>query len=296
MLRRSLESLLAQTYPHWVATVYDDAPHDGAAGVVEAVGDRRIHYRKNAIRLGAARNIDQCFDPCSTRSGSFGSLLEDDNFFLPDFFRHAAEVIQVNNAKILLMNQLIYEEAQGRYIDGETTRGGWFREGSISPHELMAVALFNEGISNGGLIWKLDAGLDLRVGPSVAETGLHEICRSILIEEPFTFVAVPLVVWTSMEKTFSARAAETNAIISRGNQSIRSFILEYYQDSVFERAHRIAAVFGKRKDLAKTLAYCGFLRLALKTSRRPEVIEQYLKGTVRRLLTADPCREFLSRH
>src|SRR4051794_10948594 len=85
MLSRALHSLLAQNYPHWKAVVFDDSTSVGARDVVQSADDDRILYIKNQVRMGAAENIDQCFSPQALYSGHYGCLLEDDNYWLPDF-------------------------------------------------------------------------------------------------------------------------------------------------------------------------------------------------------------------
>jgi hypothetical protein len=56
------------------------------------------------------------------------------------------------------------------------------------------------GLSNGGLIWKLDGESDLQVGSTVQETGLREACLSLLMGSSFLFVDGLLAVWTLMPK------------------------------------------------------------------------------------------------
>lgn len=84
LLRRALESLRAQTYPNWIAAVYDDAW--AGEETVRAIADDRIRYRRNPQKLGACENIDKCFNPASVSDGTHGYVLEDHNFSLPGFF------------------------------------------------------------------------------------------------------------------------------------------------------------------------------------------------------------------
>src|SRR6516165_10159211 len=85
MLRRAVKSLQTQTYPHWKAIVFDDSSSYTSKDVIQSVADDRISYVHNLKRLGAAGNIDQCFSPTNITGGDYACLLEDDNFWLPDF-------------------------------------------------------------------------------------------------------------------------------------------------------------------------------------------------------------------
>ena len=60
-LRRALGSLIAQSWPHWVADVCDDDPEQAGRAVVEALGDDRIRYHHNTPQRYASSNIDACF-------------------------------------------------------------------------------------------------------------------------------------------------------------------------------------------------------------------------------------------
>jgi glycosyltransferase involved in cell wall biosynthesis len=59
----ALRSLVAQTDPDWTAIVVDDAsPENGAAAVVETLGDARIRYTRNDRNLGVADNFNRCLE------------------------------------------------------------------------------------------------------------------------------------------------------------------------------------------------------------------------------------------
>ncbi|HEY4331811.1 MAG TPA: glycosyltransferase [Ilumatobacteraceae bacterium] len=59
-LRQAIDSVLAQTTPAWDLVIVDDAgPHDARA-MVEAIGDPRIRYVRNAANLGLAENWNEC--------------------------------------------------------------------------------------------------------------------------------------------------------------------------------------------------------------------------------------------
>jgi len=82
MLKRAIQSVLAQTYPDFELIVVDDRSKDNTKEVVEAFKDPRIHY------IGRTRNFG-----CDTRpkndgikvaKGEYIAFLDDDNVYRPD--------------------------------------------------------------------------------------------------------------------------------------------------------------------------------------------------------------------
>ena len=295
MLRRAIESLLRQTYPHWKAVIFDDSTSVDARDVVQSAGDGRITYKKNQARMGGAENIDQCFSPQAMFSGHYGCLLEDDNYWLPDFLSELGRNIGKTDIKLILANQRINDEASGLQEPNLTTRGDWFFDGVVSPLYLRASLLLMEGISNGGLVWRLEDKIDLRVGPRIKEAGLQEACRSLLVRTPFLFISHALAVWTSVPQSDSARAQETHRLFGRGMQSIRSFVLRRHGRAVVEMAKPIAERLGLSSRLVEVLAYSGYPQLAgdLVRGRTSTAGRGVAKGLAIRLVQSDPCNSFI---
>ena len=296
MLRRALHSLLTQTYPHWKAVVFDDSLSSAPKEVVENASDNRISYLRNPQQLGAAVNIDQCFSPTKRLGGDYACLLEDDNFWLPDFLSLVAKQLEASSYSLILVNQRISEEGVGLRPPKETTRGDWFAAGWVTPLDLRARLLLMEGLSNGGLVWRLGGETDLRVGTHVRETGLHEACRSLLVATPFLFIKEPRAVWTLMPKFGTARANETNRTIGRGMQSIRDYVLRVHGKAVVRVAKSLALQLGLASQLVEGLAYSGHPDLAgeLLTGKLILAACAFVKGLTIRFVEKDPCAAFLT--
>lgn len=295
LLRRAIKSLLRQTYPHWTAVVFDDSTCDDARDIVQSTGDDRITYKKNQVQMGAAGNIDQCFSPQSMLSGNYGCLLEDDNYWLPDFLAEVSRSLSREGPEIILVNQRVYDERSGLQGPEVTTRGDWFFGGMVSPLYLRATLLLMEGISNGGLVWRLEREVDLRVGPTVGEAGIQEACRSLLVTTPFLFISQALAVWTFLPQSESARADETYRSFGRGMQCIRSFVLRSHGRTVVEAAKPIARKRGLDSRLVETICYSGYPHLAgdLVRGRASEACRGVAKGLAIRLVQESPCEEFI---
>jgi hypothetical protein len=295
LLRRALESLLAQTHTRWRATVMDDSRSAAISELVAAMDDDRIVYSRNPERLGAAANIDQCFAPEAREGGDYACLLEDDNYWLPDFLATMATILAGQPWDLVLANQRIYEEGTGLRPETETTRGAWFGSGAVDPLELRASLLLMEGLSNGGLVWRLGAGVDFRVGPCVRETGLHEACRSLLVDRPFLFVAEAHAVWTTMPKERTARSGESNRVVSRGMLAVHDAVLRLHGVELVMRAQHLAARMGRQGRLVEALAYSGRPGLAGAWLHgcRAAAWQAFLKGLAVRLIQPNPCFDFL---
>lgn len=295
LLRRALESLISQSHRRWRATVMDDSRSAAILELVAAMGDDRIAYSRNPKRIGAAANIDQCFSPEPREGGDYACLLEDDNYWLPDFLAKMATILAKHPWDLVLANQRIHEDGIGLRPETDTTRGAWFSSGIVTPIELRASLFLMEGLSNGGLLWRLGSRVDLRVGPLVRETGLHEACRSLLVDRPFLFVAEASAVWTAIPKERTARFSESNRTISRGMQAIRDALLRRHGLELATRAQYLAERTGLQARLVEALAYSGKPALAgvWLCGRRALAWQAFLKGLAVRLVQPDPCVDFL---
>ena len=295
MLLRALRSLQAQTYVRWNAVVLDDSKTPDAAEVVRSLNDERITYSRNEFRHGAAQNIDQCFLPGCKGHAQMACLLEDDNYWLPEFLSLIASKLRTREWNVIFANQRINKEGCGLLPETETTRGALFDDGELSPLRLRASLLLHYGVPNGGLIWRLGSAVDLRVGPSVRQTGLHEACRTLLIEDSVLFVKEAQAVWTDLPAPMSARAGDENRVIGRGIQSVRDFVLRTHGDEVIRLAIDLAATQQLTGNLATTLAYSGYIRRAIQlVGYRAADWKSWLKGIAIRCVQSNPCQRFLS--
>lgn len=284
-LRRALDSLRAQTHPDWRAVVLDDSPDREGEAVVREIGDERIVYRPNPQRLGAAGNLDQAFAPAPMAKGDFAFILEDDAALHPDCLRENFRALEANCANLLLRNQAIHAGDAWR-ATGATTRGDWIEPGTRTPLEIHALLFFMEGVSNGGLFWRLGCDVDLTVGANVTDAGLQECCRTLLVREPLVFAPEPLAIFTELPADRIERSVAANRVFARGTQSLRAHLLARHGDSIVSAARAIAARTGRTATLVQSLGDAG---------RFSASVLHFLKGSVRRALVADPVAEFLRR-
>ncbi|MBT9169400.1 MAG: GalNAc(5)-diNAcBac-PP-undecaprenol beta-1,3-glucosyltransferase [Syntrophomonadaceae bacterium] len=88
LLKRAIESVLAQSFKNFKICVYDNASGDETEDVVAEYirHDDRVFYFKNSQNIGGVNNMIQGVYAVNT---DFYSLLNDDDFLLPDFYENA---------------------------------------------------------------------------------------------------------------------------------------------------------------------------------------------------------------
>lgn len=95
-LKEAVESVLAQTNPHWTLTVMDDCGPEGAPAKewVESLSDSRISYYRHADNKGMVANWNACVDHAASRFAAsietvpqpkLVTLLHDDDRLLPNY-------------------------------------------------------------------------------------------------------------------------------------------------------------------------------------------------------------------
>lgn len=210
-LRRALQSMIDQTWPHWVCDVFDDDPSEAAKYVVAELADPRIRYTANKPQLFASRNIDHCFTAENPHGAAFFCVVEDDNFILPTFCAENIALMAREGVEIVLRNQVI-EHASGTpeaHVGDIGVLDELFTEGRYAPEEFRLALLAGIGVSNGGLFWSARAVSPLEIQYGCTAT-LQEYLRTYSIVEPIYVAMQPLAVWAeNAEQT--TRNAELKA-------------------------------------------------------------------------------------
>src|SRR5258708_19552403 len=75
LLRRSLDAVRAQTHRALDITLADDGESDEYRRYVESLGDPRVRYHRNTVRLGAMRNM---FSAITAGPGQFPQAFSQD--------------------------------------------------------------------------------------------------------------------------------------------------------------------------------------------------------------------------
>ena len=91
LLRRAVDSLLAQTLQDWTCELHNDAPDDPFPGeLCRTINDRRIQYVPHQRNLGPTASFNLLF---KNAAEPYLSLLEDDNWWEPDFLQEMVSTL-----------------------------------------------------------------------------------------------------------------------------------------------------------------------------------------------------------
>jgi glycosyltransferase involved in cell wall biosynthesis len=123
LLKRAVDSLLQQTLQDWVCELHNDDPRDAyPAELIHRLGDERIIVVNHSDNLGAVRTFNLFFRSIAE---PFFSLLEDDNWWEPEFLQTMVSLMSVHPAvQISWANMRCWnEEANGSWSD--TGRNIW---------------------------------------------------------------------------------------------------------------------------------------------------------------------------
>ena len=132
LLRRAIKSVLNQTRPDLIVSVFDNASGDETAAVVaEAMRkDSRVTYFCQPQNIGLVRNF-QC--GMSQVQTPYFSFLSDDDILLPSFHEEAVSALEKEPSAILYAAPSILVGLEDGDVLGRTFRG--WQEGVYDPPE-----------------------------------------------------------------------------------------------------------------------------------------------------------------
>lgn len=135
LLRKTLDSLVAQTYSEWQAIIVDDLSKDRTAEVVEgyAQRDKRILYFKKpeAYRSGPSGTRNYCLDIAKERGAQFIQFFDDDDIMHPQ--KLELQIVPLQKDRTLGFSLCKYK----RFVPGENKRNSEFTsEINIESEEL----------------------------------------------------------------------------------------------------------------------------------------------------------------
>lgn len=159
LLRRAIDSVLDQTYPHFQVCVYDNASGDETAEVVAEYiqDDDRVSYIKHKKNIGACNNMIKGVESVNT---DYYSLLNDDDFLLPDFYRNAMQAFERSPEAEFICSKT---------ISADTINKKWnFRNkdwlpGFYRPSNIIASKMYYSHFTLTGVLWKTTSRQSLGV-------------------------------------------------------------------------------------------------------------------------------------
>lgn len=191
LLKRALESVLAQTHRAWTVEVVNDDPDDHEPSrIVSTLDDSRITILNRERRAGGAVNFNHAFRPGPE---PYAALLEDDNWWEPAFLETMIAALEAHpRATLITGNERIWEEqAGGAWIDTRRT----LRPAQDRVREQPLRALDKCGgaiLCNSAVVWRPAAMPSFATPPSMP-VDVTEHYRERLIPHPFLLHDLPLV-------------------------------------------------------------------------------------------------------
>ena len=190
LLRRAIDSLLAQTVSDWVCELHNDDPNDPFPGkLVAELGDPRIGLVQHPRNLGGTATFNLFF---KATAEPFYSLLEDDNWWEPDFLATLLETAAAHSDKVVFWaNMKIWQEL----IDGSFQfTGRTVREATSGPTQLFDWGQRGQiqGAihSNGAALFRSRTGDNFSI-PAVPFS-VVEMFRERLFPYPLVYLPRPL--------------------------------------------------------------------------------------------------------
>ncbi len=130
-LKRAIESVLRQTYPHFQVCVYDNASGDSTSEVAAQFShDPRIKYFCHDENIGAVENFQFGLSRVETPIFSF---LSDDDYLLPKFYEIALGNFAKHPKALFSMGAVIDVDEKGQVIEVRLSK--WPEKDYYSPPE-----------------------------------------------------------------------------------------------------------------------------------------------------------------
>jgi hypothetical protein len=190
LLRRALDSILAQTYKKFLVKIINDDPDDlQVAEAISRVHDQRVSLFTPVRKRGATANFNIAF---TDRTAPFVSVLEDDNWWEPEFLEVMHEaLLRYPQARAAICNELIWKEMN----DGSWLNTGgtiWNQEGvHLHDYSLEQIA-GSAKICNSSMLLRTDTALRLET-PRTIPVDVTEHFRERVLDGPVVLFGKPLV-------------------------------------------------------------------------------------------------------
>lgn len=184
VIRRTLDSVLAQSFQDWECILVDDHSKDNSAEVISeyALRDSRFKYCVNTRRPGAqgARN-----EGILQAKGDWVLLFDSDDYLFPSYLEKMVSRITMDDVIIVCYGQMV-DESSGRFLD----KMDKFQEGNIHTALLNGTAYATLSASLVNRKSLISIGLLDEDCPSHQELETH-----LRLSKGNTYRVVPEVLW-----------------------------------------------------------------------------------------------------
>jgi len=194
MLPRALDSLRKQTFTDWICELHNNAPEDNSPKkLLDKINDPRIILHQHSFSWGAKNSVRHAF---SAGPEPFSSILEDDNWWDPEFLETALEAIQSNPEISLVWANLHIWRENPDHTWSPTGRTIWKRanEDDNTPrvfHNLQPLQCFDALHSTGATLYRSDISHSSQI-PDDLLFDSTEFVRERLLPGNFMLLPKPL--------------------------------------------------------------------------------------------------------
>lgn len=166
LLRRAIQSVLAQTHRDLRVRVYDNASGDETSSVVRelAAADARISYHAHGSNIGATRNFQ--FGMADVETPLF-SCLSDDDVLFPDFYATALAALDAAPGAMMSICSTLEFTPAGKFLYAPLAL--WPRAGRYDPPDGAFAMIDNRHPTWTGIVFRKE--LIDAVGTIDAEAG-----------------------------------------------------------------------------------------------------------------------------
>jgi hypothetical protein len=241
LLKRALDSLRAQTWTDWVCELHNDDPRDTGPGeLLRQIADARITLYQHERNLGPINSFNLAY---AGSKEPFFTLLEDDNWWEPEFLHCLLTVLEANPAiDLVWSNMRIWQESQS----GWTNTGRTIWPIDSRPHVSMAwpqLLQFDTPLhSNGAMLARSSGASSGRLQvETITPFDVVENVRERLFSYPLVIVTKPLANYAltlSTARPSHRRSwVETQALLSAA--FLRNVDLTYEEQTALWAARRM---------------------------------------------------------
>ncbi|RED48370.1 glycosyltransferase family 2 protein [Seonamhaeicola aphaedonensis] len=130
-IKATLESLLAQTYPHFEILVGIDGTYDGSQAIAESFKDARIKIIQHPQNLGLANNLNALIQASAPQS-EFLAMAEQDDVYVPERLQWQVTVMQQHPEVGLVSGIAVFKgDSKDVRFPGILCNGNPFPQGEV---------------------------------------------------------------------------------------------------------------------------------------------------------------------
>ena len=112
-IKKTIESLLRQTYQNIEILVVDDASTDHTYEIVEAFQDKRVHLYRNEKNLGMSGNWNRCV---ALARGEYVKLICADDILLPESIETEVKAMMADSSIVMTVNDSVMINREGKKL------------------------------------------------------------------------------------------------------------------------------------------------------------------------------------